>query len=363
MANPQVLILGQDLIELGYVIKYPPVSEMRSFQNDKLITNVDEIEVNNEDDFFSINNPASIFKDINWLYTPIQRKDSNGIVTWDGNLISVPRNHTNKTAILRSKNSMYQFRNEAIDYHSSTFETAADAFKNICDDVGFTNYNMKAVEDSIAQLTANSCKVMVNINTSDGLTFQQVCEKLGEYSNSDVYNHANDIYFVHWQPYAGGASITLNESDLKKLPSVIEDESELINDYNIGYDGDFGIPATDSNSNNIGSVSRDRFGTKSLAEMRSGTDGQIVFETKAAAIYIGEGYIKRTTKNYNTIPSPLSKISFEIFADNKNYINLQTKFRLNLSDEGWTNKIFEVFEFTVDEDNDSIVITAYEVVV
>ena len=65
MAQPQVLILGQDIFEDGYVIKYPGANEKKSFQKDKLITNVYNIEVRNEDDFFSINNPASIFNNIN----------------------------------------------------------------------------------------------------------------------------------------------------------------------------------------------------------------------------------------------------------------------------------------------------------
>ena len=170
---------------------------------------------------------------------------------------------------------------------------------------------------------------------------------------------------MHWVPFTGGVSISLNAGERDKfrsLPQVTEIESDIINDYQIGYDGDSDTPATDSDNNNIGNISRDYYGTHSLPETNSGTDQQIVYKDLTSAVYIGEGYIRRTLKNLNTFPEPLSKIRFNLFADNKEWIDLQSFFKLTLSDEAWTDKIFEVFEFTIDEDNDNLEVIAYEVI-
>lgn len=359
--STEVNIAGYDIFDLGYVESLPNITEKKTFQKDKLICNSYDIPVNNKDDFFSINNSKSIFNNIDWLYTPIEIK-KDGEIRWLGELIKILRNHNNKTAILKTKNSLFKFRKDKILYSSSTWETGADAFKNICDNYGFTNYNKKAVQDSINQLTANSCFLKVNITQSDNVTFQQIIEKLGEYSNADVYSHLNDVYFVHWQPFSGGVKVELIEEDLKTLPTVEEDEKDLINDYRIGYDGDAGTPATDSNSGIIGNVSRSKFGTQSLPEMRSDTRRQIVYETKAAAIYIGEGYINRVHKNLSTQPDPLTFQRFDLFADQRQWIDLNTYFKLTLSDESWTEKIFEIFEFTINEEEDNINLLAYEVI-
>ena len=115
-------------------------------------------------------------------------------------------------------------------------------------------------------------------------------------------------------------------------------------------------------NNNIGNISRNYYGVHSLPITNSSTNQQIIYKDLTSAIYIGEGYIKRTHKNLDTLPEPLSKIRFNLFADNKEWITLQSYFRLTLPDESWTNKIFEVFEFTIDEDNDNIEVIAYEVI-
>jgi hypothetical protein len=370
MANPQVFVgTGDDRIDLfaeGFVINIPPVIEKKTFRKDRLITNQFVIQVNNISNFFSADNSRSGFS--NWTYKPIEIVGSNTITIFKGIVISVPRNHENKTAQLICKNTLFEFRKESISYESSSFETASEAFINICSNVGFTDYNEQAVQASTAALTNNS-KLKVNFNTSDNVNFQHAIEKLGEYSNSDVYVHNNEIYFVHWTEYSGTPFITLDatsierDEKLKTLPIVVENESEIINDYSIGYFGDGGTPATDSNSDNFGAVSRARYNVHSLPQLRSDDiDKQIYFDSKSSAVYVGNSYMKRTHRDLTTDPKPPTSADFKLFADHKNNINLTTFFNFVLPDESWTNKVFEVFEYTVDEFNDDISILAFEAV-
>jgi hypothetical protein len=365
MAEPRVLIFGQDIYALGYVPRIDNILERKTFRKDKLVANTYDLTVDNSDDYFSINNSRSPFNNSNWLWTPIQVYNRDEELVWDGNLWRIDRNHNTKTAVLKSKNAFYEFRKTMIEYESSTWETPATAFKNLCDAYGYTNYNEASVSKSISQYEDAGCYIKCNFNISDNVTFQHAIEKIGEYGNADVYAHLNDTYFVHWVPFTGGVSILLDATErdkLKSLPIVTEDETTLFNDYSIGYDGDGGVAAIDSANGNIGNISRTKWGVHSLPELRSDIDAQIRYQNLTSAVYIGEGYIRRTHKNLLKQPQPLTAIRFNIFSDNKEWITLQSYFNHTLPDESWTAKTFEVFEFTINEEEDDIEIFAYETV-
>lgn len=361
MVDPQVLTLGMDLFALGKVDKLANINEKKTFRKDKLISNSYNLEVNNQDDFFSVNNNKSPFKDLIWLYKPITIIDRREIIIWTGIITGIDRDHNTKKAVIKSKNSLFKFRKQNIEYTSADWETGASAFKNIADNIGFTDYDNASVQKSIDNLTSNS-KLKVNITKDNNMTFQAIAEKLGEYTNSDVYSHNGQINFVHWQAFDGTNKTSLNEKDLKTLPKVTELEKEIINDYRIGYHNDDGTPATDANSNNIGVLSRTKFDTQSLPEMQSDTGRQISFENKAAAVYIGESYIRRTHKNLSTQPEPLTRIEHDLFSDQQQWIDLNTFYKLTLSDESWTGEPFEIFEFTINEETDNIKLISVEAV-
>lgn len=365
MADPRVIVNGQDLWAEGYVSSIARISEKKTFKKDKLITNTYSFTVNNADDAFSVNNPDSLFADSFWLYDPIQIYDRDEERIWNGVITQIDRNHNTKTAIVKTKNLMFKYRNARVVYTSSTWETPGEAVKNICDAVGFTGYNEAALNTSIARYTDASCKLKCDFSEEDNVSLQAALEKLADYGNADAYNHQGEFYYVHWVPFTGGVSVSIDTTvrdAVRSLPQVTEQETDLINDYSIGYDGDLGTPATDANQSNIGAVSRARYGAHSLPEMRSGDDAQIVYENATSAAYIGNGYITRTHRDLSTDPRPLSKTRFNLPADNDEWVDLQSYFRLTLPDEAWTLRIFEVFEFTINEDADNIEIVAYEVV-
>lgn len=363
--KPKVLILDEaiDIYAIGKVDKLPSINEYKTFQKDKLILNQITIEVNNSDDFFSANNPKSIFSNINYYYKPFKIINGDDIVILDGVIKEIQRNHKTKKAKIVSIDKLYKFFNTRIEYVSADWETGAEAFKNICDLYLFTQYNNKSIEDSINQLDYNSCYLKCNFLKEDDITFQQAIEKLAELSCCDCYVHYNNIYFRHYQQYTGNPKIIVDESDLIDLPNVYSLEKELINQYNINYNGDLGVPATDDNSNNIASVSRSdyNYGQHDLPQISAGATKQIVLKDKTSATYLGECYIRRSHKNLETFPKPLEAIDFKLKYDYDSFIDLETYFKLNLDCEGWNNKIFEVFKYDIDETGKEIDITAYEV--
>jgi hypothetical protein len=362
--NPVIEVFGTDIFALGKVETMLNINEMKTFKKSKLITNTYTIPVFNTDDYFSINNPVSNFYNENWRYSDIIVKDRNDNKIWEGALYDIERNHEDKTANLICKNAYFAYRNNIINYQSSTWESGATAFKNICDSIGFKKYNLPSINTSNSQLVANGCKLMCDFQIDDGVSFIQAIEKLAEYSNAYLYVHNDEIYFVHWVPFVGTSSVLINGNKkgvLNSAPRISSPEKEIINEYSIDYYNSGRIPATDANSNNIGSLSRTKFGKYSLATFRTGTNQQIVFMDKASAIYIGEGYMNKTNRNISTDPEPPEKIMFSLFADNDDWLNLQSFFSFNFSEEGYENKIFEVFEFDINEDDDEINIVAYGV--
>jgi len=363
--NPQIIIQGVDIFELGFVNEMLNVNEMKTYNKSKLITNIYEIPVTNIGYYFSVNHPESNFKGTDWRYSEVLVYNTDGNKIWEGALIDIERNYQDPTQCkLICKNTYFKFRNINIEYESSTWETGATSFKNICDFVGFTKYNEASINASDSQLDANGCKLMCDFLEGDGMKFIPAVEKLAEYCNAYLYVHNDELYFVHWTPHTGGTSVTLNgdtKGVLKKAPIISSPEKEIINGYSIDYYESGKVPATDLNSNNLGLKSRNKFGDYPMSPFRTGTNEQIVFMDKQSAIYIGEGYERKTNRDIEVDPDPPERMEFSLFADNDEWVNLQSFFKFNFSEEGYENVIFETFEFNVNEDEDSLDFLAFGV--
>ena len=363
MARPVVTFLGEDIYDR--VISLPNITEKRTFRQDKLITNEYDIIVDNSDNYFSVTNIGSQVYGTKWLYSDITVTGTNGETIWEGVVTKIPRDVESGRADITSKNKLFEFRKEPIEYETpvGTWETPSEAFKNICDAIGYTNYDNNSVTVSTGQYQANNCYVRVNINKSDNLSFQQCIERLAIYGNADAYSHLNNIYFVHWVQFTGSGEVSFLEKDMKRLPSgVREDERNIINDYSIDYQGSV-TPATDSGNLNTGAASRAKYGVHALPDMRSDSSGIVQYKNKVSADYIGNSYIVRTHKYVDTNRvRPLTSFNFSIFSDFRSWLTLQSKFDITLADEGWDNTTCEPFEFTINEDTDEIRIFAMEVV-
>jgi len=368
--DPQVLLLGQDLYALRKVSSIFNVEEEKTFRKSKLITNNYVLNVDNEDDFFTPDNQGSIFNGANWRYSELEIIDENGIEIWRGILWDIVRKHEGKKARLIFKNSYFQYGNNAIVYTSADWETPASAFKNICDQIGFTEYNQKSVTTSDSLFDDNNCFIKIDYTQADGIKFIEAIQKIADFSNSDLYVHLDELYFVHWTPFTGGVKFEIDvdkkgvdaSNKVKIAPTVDSPESTLINDYSIDYYDSSGTPATDSANNNIGSLSRSKFGTHSLSEFRTGAGNQIVFKDKTSAVYMGESFIREShVGDLARTPNIKQRCQLSLFSDHKDLITLGTFVRMNFSDENWSNKIYEVFKFKINREKDQIDLLLFEV--
>lgn len=362
MADIQVLFLGQDLYKLGYVKSLPAISEKKTFKRDKIGTNSFNLICKNIDNFFSNGNENSILTGADWLYSSLVIINEDGITTWNGIAIDIVQDQNNKEVTIKSNDVIFSKRNDIIEYTSSDWETPADAARNIMDSVGFESYNNRSLQDSIDQLAEAGMYIKCNFLKSQNVSLIKALEDLGVKSCSDVFSHYGNLYFKHYQPFVGGVSLNLNVSrstSIKTKPIITSLEPEMINQYNIDYNHSGETPLTDTD--NIGQLSRSKYGVKSLSTFVTGDDKQIVIKDIISARYIGECYIYMTQKSASTKPQPKDKIQFDVDIKYKEYIDLESYFKLTLKDNNWIGKIFEVYEFVRNEKNKNINIVGYEV--
>lgn len=368
MGAPQVIWLGKDWYKLGYVESMPDIIESKGFGRGKLTPTDFTLSLRNNDNTFSVDNPKSFLYGFKWQYSNIKVYDSDEILILDGIVKDVSRNHRNKTVQVQCKDKIFQNRKTSIEYESDDWETPISVSKNIMDVEGL-EYDSTSVIASINQLKSDGCYVKVNINKSDNLSVFQAVQKMGIYGCSDTYMHLNKVYQQFWQPYSGGVSVTFDYGIKKDCPRttpiVSTLESSMYNDYSIGYFGDGGVPATDSNSNKIAKASRnpDRYGTQQLPEMRAGdSNKQIYFKDKNSAIVIGEAYIRRGHFTLSIDPKILQTFLFDVSYSYRKQIQVGTYFRMTFADEGWVSKVWEVAGIKKNLDKQDINITAWETV-
>jgi hypothetical protein len=172
--------------------------------------------------------------------------------------------------------------------------------------------------------------------------------------------HAGKIYFQHWQEYAGQAFISIPEKNILSL-QVSTNSEEIINQCYMGYYDDDGEPFEDDDDG-LGYRSRERFGVQQMPELStSGGEQQIQIKDLTSATYIFNSYVKMTTKNYSGSPRPRTKIDMTINADVGEYIDLKSYLQINYSGESWQNKVFEIYEFTINKNENSISLVCFEV--
>jgi hypothetical protein len=361
LTNPQVLYMGQDLFELGYVKNIFRIKEYKTFQRDKLIQNSYNLVCKNYDNTFSIDNPVSFLSGTDWRYQTLQIIDEDNEEIWTGVVEDIVSNHRDKTATIITKNSLVEVMNTKVAYTSTAYETAAQAAQNIFDNYNYTDYDAASFITSDNILIAASCLVWVNIALEDNVTLQNAIEKLAEYAGADCFSHKGIIYLKTWQAFSGGVKINLQESNLRASPIVRSMVNSMVNDYRIGY-VDTEAVITDTAGGNIGSISRNKYGTHSLPEMGGGAEEQVIFQSSIAAQFLGELHIRRTHADLdNSNCRPLRSIEISLPLSHREWIDLSSYFRLTFSDEGWADKLFEVAYFERDPNVDTIKMTAWEV--
>jgi hypothetical protein len=357
MPKPVLTVLGQNITDF-LIGGLPVIEEQQEFNFDKLISNTFSFVVNNESGKFGLNNAASLFQGNSWMNSEVKCWGWKGNQIWEGVLIDVVPNYqmSPPQTTLTTKMSLFNVKDELIEYESSDWETPANSFQNICDAISFTDYDTTSLQTSINAFTAAGCEWKMNINKSEGQKFQNLVEKIAEYSNTIVYGHLNKLYFQHWTPYTQGANIELLEKDLITKPVIKSHRGTFFNQYNIGYIG--GV-ATDST---LGAVSRNRYKTKEFPQMSTGaTSEQIYFKDLTSAQYIGESIIKRGHKTLTTNPTMLSEYTAQIDYEYREFIRVGLLIKQTFAPEEWVSKIFEVINFSIDENTRTIQAVLLEV--
>ncbi len=368
MANPRILLMGKDLYAMGVLNTIPEINETKGFGRGKLSPSDMTLEVKNFDDQFSIDNPASFLYGSNWQFSNVKAWDSDNNLFADCICANITRNHVTKMVSIILKDIIFQNRKTAIAYTSSDWETAATAAYNIMIQEGLTtaDFNNTLIQNSISQLTAAACYVKVNIALQDNVTLLTALEKLGPYGGADVFMYRNKICYQHWQPFTGGTSVSFNYNVASQRPRtapiISTMESSFYNDYNIGYEGDLNVPATDTANGNIGDASRTRFGTQKAPEIRcnSSSVNMIAVKDLTSAKYIGETFIKYGHSSLTPKPKVLQVINFDIDYSYRLNVDLGTYFKMTFSEEGWDNKVFEVAGIKRSLDKQNIAIEAWE---
>jgi len=256
---------------------------------------------------------------------------------------------------------MSKIKKIKVVYESSDWETGPEALINIfaAADPPITEYNQKTFQDSINILTAAGALLKLKITAEDNVPLQSIVEQVAEYCAADAYSHLGEIRFKVWQKITGDGAIAINEKNIIKQPITESAINEVINNFSIGYYGDAGIPANDSDNNNLGLKSRARYGERSLPEFSTGDENIIVFKDKTTAVWIGEQYVRRNHRDIDTIPLPLITSKLSVEGRLRNYIDLETVIGLTYSDEGFDNEIVEVFKFMRNNDKNIVDLTIF----
>ena len=146
MARARVLLLGRDITDRTKELL--KITEQKTSKRNKLINNNIKILVENADDLFTPNNPDSFLSGINFYYEPVQIFNRENEIVWDGIVKNILKNHNNKTATIDTVSKLHKFKDIKIVYKSSDFETPASAALNIINQVGFTDFDSKTIQDS-----------------------------------------------------------------------------------------------------------------------------------------------------------------------------------------------------------------------
>jgi len=362
MAEPKVYILDDtyELVEMGYITTLPDIVGKKTFGRDKIIDSKINLKVKNIDNFFSFYDTNSIFSDYNWRFTTVKIYSRDNELVYEGLLEDIEVNPSNGSAVLKIASALTKFSEVNVVYESSDWETPADAFKNICDQIGFSDYNLASVNRSKAIFEENNCYIKCHFESDDDINFIQAIEKIAEIGTADCFSWKNELFFELWEAFNLNIITTLDENSILNFQSIQTLKDKIVNDYIIGYVGDAGISLTDFLGDNLGLKSREKFGTRTLRAIDGSEYQQIEIKDKTSALFIGNTWIKRTQKNLLTNPEPLIKIRLKLKIDEAYNLDLNSIFILNCSWLNFQNKLFKVAE--IRKNDFWIDVVAYEVI-
>lgn len=352
---PRIEVMGQDLTCV--LRQTPKLIEKRGLGTDLVFPSDCKLVCENFDNAFSLEHPSSLFAGTKWQNDPVQIWDREGMQIWDGVLAAPQVDHAKRVTTLISRSRLHQWRDETVVYTSGAAETPAAALENIAAAIGFTDLDTAFLQQSKDRQTADGVSLTVTLVAADNATFSQVLNKLADYGAADVYEHLGKLRYVYFSDAPSRPSVTLAEDDLISIPKVTRTTQDFVNDYAIW---DSAATRTDAGNGNIGANSRLQNSTFLLSRVPGSADAKYVITNQAAAVAIGEAYIRRSHMDLSTAPRPRIQVQFDLEVHHRVWVDLREDFALSYSREGWTAKPFRTVAFERDDTKGRIRITGLE---
>ena len=360
LTGRRVMMGPIDLVSEGKIAAIPKVHYTRLFDSRLMTANKLTMKGINNADFFSVDNPASPFSndDLSGYNIEVYLKDDTRI--WDNRLFAIRRLQRNVASIESNSNMMAE-RYDNVIYTSAAWETPAEIFEAICIQTGLIDYVDKiSLEQSKAYLESNECRIKLTLDIDSRNNIFTVFELLGWYGCADVFEFKGKIYYQVWRPI--GDRIVTNRianEDILAIKEVDSPEKYLINDYAIHYNGDGGTPAKDSTADDLGSISRDRYGTYPLKEVTGSSPFQV--ESLTAAKFIGNQHIKRRHRTLTTNPRPRIMCKFDMNLLKGTWLDMTTTFLMNYARESWIDRQFEIMDLIYDDKAGELDVIAFSI--
>jgi len=351
----QVLLGANEYDITNRVSKHFTKKEFRTLQRDGIIISNYKFTIENSDKVFSVNRDKSFFSNPDTIYnTPIKIK-SNDVIVWQGIIKNVFEKPNDIAVDIETIDQFYDTIHQKVEYASGGYEGFGDIVKNVFDTYNI-NYNTGAMERSIALYDAASCEAEATITKDDSMDVMSFAEKMAEIGCADFFTHDGEVYFLAYGDTAGG--ITLEDKDFITFDSISLNEKDIINEYRIYHAA--GGPEIDADNNNIGEASRNKYGTRELKEMKTGTEEIITLKDSTSAVYLGENYIKRSHILQNGLYSNIPLwVQFSLDIELDQYTTVLDRVTVNFTPNN-INSEFQVMKKDVDYNSNTIRIEALQ---
>ncbi len=337
MADLKLLIAGGDYT--SFLLTRPRLTEKRAVDQ-KFVVGDLSVNMANTQGEFSPGNGNFLFAG-GEMYGKSLELQYLGVTFWEGIVDHVRETEDRKTATIKARNRLANLKEAIINWSSSDVNPAEDSLEIIraagIPDAAIDLPSFQRSADVLAQLGVS---VDVNFLKKKKKKTTFVLESLARVSNADLFTARGKIYFKVWESPSPIINIALGEDEIVSVQRDGKQTRYIKNDYLVGYSGDGGNPVDDEDNNDVGSESRGQFGTRTQ-ELDTGDNDNIIYQTQAAAVAVGEKYIARYSQ-----PKDVLKVSFPI--DVETDFSLARDFSMTYDRFGYSDKALTPLSITYD---------------
>lgn len=290
-----------------------------------------------------------------WAEFFFSTEESRRFDLWAGVGESLDEDETNKTVSLRAVGSRETFALARFAGNDNDVTPAA-VLQTALEGLGWVaGVDFDAASFLRSAFVQGQAGIRINYNwNADPISFPELARRLALLGCADVFFWKGKLYYQAWSPVILGATADLTW--FEDAPKVTRPVAEMYNDYAITPDG--GAEQTDAANNNIGVGGRAWFGTRTL---QLGDDDTAAMTSAAAAVALGEQYIKRDLpRSYQGILRPLSVVTCGVDLLYLDRINLGDHVRMTWPRSGYDLTVMHVEGIRADVRNETLTLTLRE---